>query len=702
MGTGYRPLRKSGVSWLLAGVVLVALMGGLAARPWQAAAAELKGPQASDRQVTLAVASLLRKEHFSKRDLDDEISRRGLGNYLKALDPMKLYFTKADIEEFNQKRDDIDDMLKKGDISFAYTIFNRFLTRLDERVAIVDELLKEKPDFTVNETMVSNPEKAQWAEDAKAVRERWRKRIKYDLLVLKADKPPKEGAEAVDKLTRRYHSFAKRMAQTSSDEVLEMYLTSVTSSYDPHTSYMSPSTLDNFNIQMKLNLEGIGAALQLIDGYVVVSKVVPGGAADKDGRLKLEDRIVSVGEGEKGEMVDVVDMKLNDVVAKIRGKAGTVVRLGVIPAGGKETKIYNIVRQTIELKDSEARGVIFDVGMGTDGKPYKIGVIDLPSFYMDMAGARQGIANYKSTTRDVRKILNDFTAKGVDAVVLDLRKNGGGSLTEAINLTGLFIDEGPVVQVKDAEGKTQHYDDLDKGTAWSGPLVVLDSKFSASASEILAGAIQDYGRGLIIGDDTSHGKGTVQSLLDLGGHLFRIPNPPNYGALKITMQKFYRPSGDSTQKRGVLADITLPSITNHMDVAEADLDYALDFDKIAAVPFTKQVLVTPEIITALRGKSSERINKSTDFQKLQTNIKRYREQKDRKEVTLNEKAFFAERADLDADKEEEKQFDEKKPGDEIVKRDFYFNEVLDLTADYLEVLLRNKLVTKAPLVKPAG
>jgi carboxyl-terminal processing protease len=400
-------------------------------------------------------------------------------------------------------------------------------------------------------------------------------------------------------------------------------------------------------------------------------------------------------------MVDVVDMKLNDVVQLIRGKAGTTVRLGVIPTGGKETKIYNIVRQTIELKDSEARGVIFEAGQGTDGKPYKIGVIDLPSFYMDMAGARQGVANFKSTTRDVRKILDDFTARGVDAVVLDLRKNGGGSLTEAINLTGLFIDQGPVVQVKDADGKTQHYDDLDKGTAWAGPLVVLDSKFSASASEILAGAIQDYGRGLIIGDDTSHGKGTVQSLLDLGGHLFRIPNPPNYGALKITMQKFYRPSGDSTQKRGVLADITLPSITNHMDVAEADLDFAMEFDKIPAVPFTRQSLVTADIISALRTKSGERINASPDFQKLTANIKRYREQKERKEVTLNEKAFFAERADLDADKEEEKQFDEKKPDDEVVKRDFYFNEVLGIAGDYLDVLLKNKLVARG-MVKPAG
>jgi carboxyl-terminal processing protease len=475
-----------------------------------------------------------------------------------------------------------------------------------------------------------------------------------------------------------------------------MYLTSFTTGFDPHTTYMSPSSKENFEISMSLQLDGIGAALQMTDGYTVVSKLIPKGPADKDGRLKPEDRVVSVGQGEDGEMVDVVDMKLNDVVDRIRGKAGTVVRIGVISAGATETKIYNLTRARIELTDAEARSVIFEEGKRPDGSPLKIGVIDLPSFYMDMAAARRGIEDYKSTTRDVRKILGDFRAKGVDAVVLDLRHNGGGSLTEAINLTGLFIDEGPVVQVKDPDGRVQKYDDLERGMAWDGPLVVLTSKFSASASEILAGAIQDYRRGLIVGDPATHGKGTVQSLLDLGEAVFRNnPRPPNLGSLKITMQQFYRPNGDSTQKRGVLADVDLPSITSHMDVGESDLDYAVEFDKVPSASFGKLELVNAEMVQRLKASSAARRRDADDWQKQVKNIQRYLEFKGRKAVQLNEDEFFAARKELDAEKEEERQLDPQNNGkgkDEIVRRDFYFNEVLAITVDYVNELKIRKVV----------
>jgi carboxyl-terminal processing protease len=472
-----------------------------------------------------------------------------------------------------------------------------------------------------------------------------------------------------------------------------MYLTAITTSYDPHTTYMSPSSLENFRILMRLNLEGIGAALQPVDGYTVVSKIIPGGAADKHGKLKPEDKIVSVGQGVDGEMVDVVDMKLGDVVKLIRGKAGTVVRLGVTPAGSTETRVYEITRAKVELKDSEARAEIIEEGQNVDGTPLKIGVIDLPSFYMDMEGARKGLEDYKSTTRDVRRILEDFNEKGVDAVVLDLRRNGGGSLTEAINLTGLFIDHGSVVQVKDSGGRVQEYDDTERGMTWNGPLVVVTSKFSASASEILAGAIQDYRRGLVVGDKATHGKGTVQSLLDLGSQLFRIPNPPNLGALKITMQQFYRPNGESTQKRGVLADIELPAITTHMDIGEGDLDYAIEFDKIAPSRYLPYGMVSPEIVNALATKSQARISQSEDFDKLARKIDRYNTQKAKKRVTLNDEDFFAERSELDADKEDEKQFENQANPDEkeVIKRDYYFNEVLDVTRDYAKLLQHNRL-----------
>jgi carboxyl-terminal processing protease len=678
-------------------IVMMAVIACIAVGAWSLVPADLVTPRPNDRYVTSAVTTLIRDRHVAKQPLDDTISERGLTGFLKSLDPMKMYFLQSDIDEFMKEKDRLDDMLvKEKDISFAYNIFQRFLERIDERVKQIDELIEEEFDFTVDEQMVTDADKLRYPANLQEARERWRQRIKYDMLILKSDKMEERAAR--DKLHRRYQSFAKRMHQTDADELLEMFLTAIISSLDPHTSYMSPSTLENFRIQMSLNLEGIGAALQFEDGYTKVSKVIPGGAADKHGKLKAEDRIVGVGEGEEGEIVDIVDMKLNDVVQMIRGRAGTNVRLRVLPAGSTETQTYTITRALIELTDSEARGEVLvepapetEVG-DSAGQESRIGVISLPSFYMDMEGARRGDNNFKSTTRDVRKILEDFNAKGVDAVVLDLRRNGGGSLTEAIELTGLFIDRGPVVQVKDLENGVQVYDDKDPGLVWNGPLVVLTSKFSASASEILAGAIQDYGRGLVVGDSATHGKGTVQSLLDIGREIFSIPNPLNMGALKLTQQQFYRPGGDSTQKRGVLADITLPSITDHMDVSEGDLDYALEFDRIPAAKFRRMNMVSPDLIQQLTTRSQVRVGDCSEFAKLQRNIERYLEQKARKSVTLNEEKFFAERAELDADKEEQKQLEEQiDTADEVVTRDFYFNEVLAITHDYIRLLQQQRL-----------
>ena len=623
---------------------------------WSLLPADLVKPRPNDRHVVNIITTLVRREHLSKHPFDDEISERGLNAFLSTLDPMKMYFQKSDADEFMKRKHDLDDMLLVDkDISFAYTVFNRFLDRVKARVQLVNELLDQEFDFETEKTLVTDPKTIEYAQDDQEIRERWRRRIKYDLLVLKGDKT--EGDAARDRLRRRYESFSRRMHQTDADELLEMFITAVLTSYDPHTSYMSPKSVENFRIMMRLNLEGIGAALQMVDGYTVVSKIIPGGAADREGKLKPEDRIVSVS-NDNGEMIDVIDMKLNDVVDMIRGKAGTVVQLGVLPAGSNDKRVYSITRARIELKDSEARSEIIEEGVKANGAPLRIGVIDLPSFYMDMELARSGNNGYKSTTRDVRKILGDFTQKGVDVVVLDLRRNGGGSLPEAINLTGLFIDRGPVVQVKDSGGEVQVLDDTEPGVAWRGPLVVLTSKFSASASEILAGAIQDYRRGLIVGDTSTHGKGTVQSLLDVGERLFRIPNPPALGALKITMQQFYRPNGDSTQKRGVLADLPLPSITNHMDVGEADLDYALEFDRVPSARYTAYNMIDQKIIDSLASKSQTRIAESEEFAKQLRRIERYKEQKARKMVSLNEKEFFADRAEMDAEKEEEKQLED--------------------------------------------
>jgi len=368
------------------------------------------------------------------------------------------------------------------------------------------------------------------------------------------------------------------------------------------------------------------------------------------------------------------------------------VRLGVKPQGKDTVEIISITRAKIALTDSEARSVIMNAGTKPDGTPYQVGVIDLPSFYMDMDGARKGLADFKSTTRDVRRILEDFTKKNVDVVVLDLSRNGGGSLTEAINLTGLFIDEGPVVLVKDSDKRVQHYDDLERGMAWSGPLVVLTSKFSASASEILAGAIQDYGRGIIVGDQSTHGKGTVQSLLDLGNQIFNdVPNPPNLGALKITMQQFYRPSGESTQKRGVLADVVMPSLTTHMDVGESDLDYPVEFDQVDSAKYAKTGQVSADIVRELAARSTARREKDEDFSKLGRRIEQYLKQKSRKMVTLHEEQFFAERKEFDADKEDEKKLkDQMESGRPVFEDNYYNKEVLNIAADYAGLVSQSK------------
>lgn len=663
----------------------------LLASAWIRAHADPQGPSATDEQITKLVAYLIQNEHLSKHALDDEISGRFLDSFLKTLDPMKVYFVQSDIDQFETQRRALDNQILRGDIRFAYQVFNTFLQRVDERVGWIQQLVAMDHDFTVDEEILRDPEAASYARNEAEAREMWRKRIKFDLLRLRVDDEEKMTIEKQrEKVLRRYVSFSKRMHQTDREEVLEMYLTAMTMSFDPHTSYMSPRSLDNFEIQMRLELDGIGAALQSIDGYTVVNKIIPGGAAGKDGRLKPEDRIVGVGQGVNGEIEDVVDMKLSDVVDRIRGKRNTVVRLEVTDKDGLDRRIVEITRAKIELKDSEAQKAVFEVGAKPSGAPYKIGVIDLPSFYLDMEGVKNGIPNFKSTTRDVRLILEEFNKQQVDAVILDLRRNGGGSLQEAISLTGLFIEDGPVVQVKDANGDVHAYMDNDNGSiVWKGPLVVMVSKFSASASEILAGAIQDYKRGLIIGDHATHGKGTVQSLMDLGAQLFQgIQNAPSLGALKITMQQFYRPSGESTQNRGVVSDIEIPSLTTHYDIGEADLDYAVPFDRVDPVQHRNYGQVSDAIRQQLQRLSDKRRSESSDFQKVQRNIDLYLAQKDRKYITLNEEKFRAELKELDADKEERQTLEQIAEGGELgIRREMYLDEVMAITVDYLQLVL---------------
>lgn len=649
------------------------------------ATAQLTAPSDVDKSIASAITQMLDDMHMTTHALDDEISQRFFKNYLEALDPGKMYFLAPDVEEFAKQKTKLDDLVKKGDIQFAFDVFERFLQRLDERVAKAEVLLNGEHDFTVDESVVIDREDAGFAQTSSELDEIWRKRLKY--LILDKEAGGETHEEAVSQLLKRYRNFDKRMKQTSNDELLEIYLTSLSTSYDPHTTYMSAGTLENFEISMKLELEGIGAQLQSIDGYTVVSKIIPGGAADRDGRLKEKDKIVAVAQwadGQYTEYEDLVDMKLSDVVKRIRGKKGTKVRLKIQRVGAKGFLEFDLVRAKVELADAEAHGEVFECGSKEGGDAYKIGVIELPSFYMDMSGARRGSRDFKSTTRDVAKLLVGFEEANVDAVVIDLRENGGGSLTEAINMTGLFID-GPVVQVKDSKGRVSAYDDEIPGMRWDGPLVVLTSKFSASASEIFAGAIQDYGRGLIVGDHSTHGKGTVQTLEDVGRQISWM-DPKNYGALKITRQQFYRPNGASTQNRGVVADIELPSLSGLSDIGEASLDYALPFDKVGAAKYTPLGWVTPKLIQSLTELSEARRRESKDFKELAKDIERILAYRERKEVPLERSKFMAQYNEFNEKAEDAEKAEDSKDDDENgIERTFYLDEALAITADLVRL-----------------
>ncbi len=650
---------------------------------------EAEGPRAEDRMITRKVLELVTQGHVSQRAFDDELSERGFDHFLRSLDPMKQFFLKSDIAEFLPERTKQDDNLRRADIGFAYVAYQRLLERMNAMLPVIHKWIDAPHDFTIDEKIVTDRKTVDYASNFAECEDRWRKQIKFSILVLKADEKTEE--QAREQLHRRYRTIEKYRKEMDVYELLELYLSSLTESLDPHTNYMAPRANDNFHIQLGLKLEGIGAQLKSEDGLTVISSTVPGGAADKDGRLKPGDQIIAVGQEGSAEMVDVVDMKLDDVVSLIRGSAGTVVRLSVKPKVGNETVSIDITRAKIELKDSAARGEILDRGMRPDGRPYRIGYIELPSFYLDMEASRQGAANVRSTTADVQVILEGFQQSNVDAVVLDLSRNGGGSLQEAITCTGLFIDKGPVVQVKNFNGEVMPYEDETKGVSWDGPLVIMTSKMSASASEIFAGAIKNYGRGIVVGDPTTHGKGTVQTLVDLGEQIFRN-SAKQYGALKLTIQQFYLPDGQSTQIEGVAADVVLPSIFANMDIAESDLDFALPADRVRNRPHDNYGMIDNGIKTELAKNSAERISKSEEFAKLNRRIAFYVKRKAEKEASIKESDFMAKQAEFDSEKEEEDLMKKQEETKEKIFDDSYYNEeVLSISIDYVRALGQRKL-----------
>jgi carboxyl-terminal processing protease len=655
--------------------------------------AQIKEAPADNRQIIRSVRNLVEEGHISQNKFDDELSKRGFELFLRQVDPMKSYLLQSDIDEFRKSETQLDDMLIKNNISFAYLVYKRYLDRLNEVSPIIHELIDSTLDFSVEEYIERDAKEMKYAANMEDLRDRWRKTIKYNFLSARADGEADD--QTREKLHKRYRTYYKTRSQTDVYELLEMYLTALTSALDPHTTYMAPREKDNFDMHISLKLKGIGATLRPEDGSTIVETIVPGGAADKDGRLKVGDEIVAVQQDDGSPAVETLDMKLDDVVSMIRGEAGTKVKLHVKPKIGGERQIYEITRAIIKLEDSAAQSEILEHGKKPDGSPYRIGCIKLPSFYLDMEGARSNRQDYKRTSTDLEAILKKFNESNVDAVVLDLSRNGGGSLPEAIAATGLFIDYGPVVQVKDSNGRTQTMNDDIRSITWRGPLIVKTSQLSASASEIFAGAIQDYQRGLIVGDPKTHGKGTVQTLLDLAPALFGAGATKPLGALKLTIQQFYLPDGRSTQLEGVAADVILPSITAEMDLSESDLDYALPMDSVKAQPHKNYMMVDSAFKQQLQQQSTNRVLANADFEKLLGRIEAYRRQKSEKFLPLRESDYMARRNELRNEKEEEEQLDPKSERDKVFAKNFYNEEILNISVDYIKALqTANKLVTK--------
>ncbi|MBL4682008.1 MAG: carboxy terminal-processing peptidase [Pseudomonadales bacterium] len=581
-------------------------------------------PDANHVNTTRNIVDALASRHYVNTTLDDDLSKKIYEGYLSDLDPSRSYFLASDIEKFNQYTFTLDDALKKGDVSAAYEIFNvyhqRVISRFEKVTAQIEASIADF-DFTKDEELVLDRSEHPWAINQAELDDIWRKRIKNDILNLRMT--DKESDKIQELLVKRYKNRLSSTRQTNTEDVFQLYMNAFTATYDPHTQYFSPRTSENFNINMSLSLEGIGAVLRKEDEYTKVLSLVPKGPADNSKNLFPDDKIIAVGQGSSGEMVDVIGWRLDEVVQLIRGKKDTIVRLDVISAKKKEagSEVVLIKRQTVKLEEQSAKSEIIEVKQF--GATRKIGVIHIPTFYIDFKALSQGDKEYKSTTRDVKKLLLGLMEDGVDGIVVDLRNNGGGSLQEAKTLTGLFIDNGPTVQIRNKSNRVDILYDKDKRTVFDGPLVVMVNRLSASASEIFAGAIQDYERGVIIGSQT-FGKGTVQTLL-----------PLNAGQLKLTAAKFYRISGESTQHRGIIPDIHFPKNFDPETIGESTLDEPLPWDKIRTAGYrTKHSIAL--LLSDLQSMHNERAMKDPDFQYIE-NAFAYRQERAKiKSVTLNE------------------------------------------------------------------
>src|SRR6202161_304555 len=638
----------SAIAVCASAVGLAALLGAAMtpppAVPAAAAAAGL-APTEQENYVARRVADIVAREHYRRAPLDDHLSSLILDRYLDAIDGGRSYFYASDIAEFERYRYELDDAIKAGDVEPAFVIFRRYQQRSRERMAYAIELLSKKPDFDIDESFNFDREKEPWPANSAEMNELWRKRVKNDELSLVI--AGKQWTEAADVLRKRYEHVAKRMDQSKPEDVFEAFMNAFVLSLDPHSNYFSARNSEEYNIQMSLSYEGIGASLQLTDDYVTVIDVIAGGPAAVSGKLSANDRITAVGEGKSGELVDVIGWRLDDVVQKIRGPGGTEVRLQLLAAGAASRtpqKGGGFTRNRVSLENQASHKAMRVVQR--NGRDVKVGIITVPSFYQDYDASRAGAKDYRSTTRDVQRLIGELKKDGAEVLIMDLRANGGGYLPEAESLTGLFIDRGPVVQLRDTTGRIEVDDDPDPAVYYSGPMIVLVDRFSASASEIFAGAIQDYGRALIVGQQT-YGKGTVQN-----AHLLNYTTSgrkPWLGQLNVTSGKYYRITGESTQDRGVTPDIAIPSLIDANEVGESTRDRALPWDHIEPAAFRVEGDLKP-LTATLEKLHADRTAGSADFKYLREDIAALDAMRNQKTLSLNIKTREAERKRVESER----------------------------------------------------
>jgi len=587
---------------------------------------------------SVLVSRFITKFHYKENRLDNAQSQAILEQYIDSLDPNRNIFTQNDIASFNLYSTTLDDALSKGNLKPAFTIYRLLNKRRIERAEYALKRLEQPFDFTINEQYRFDRADAEWPKDKKALDEIWRKRVKNDVLSLSLTS--KSDEELKKTLRKRYQRYMTRSTQVKPEDVYETFINAYLTTIEPHTAYFSPRTSENFEINMRLSLEGIGAVLQTVGDYTVVKKTIPGGPADLSGQFHPEDRISGVGQGDDGEIEDVVGWRIDDVVDLIRGPKDSVVRLQILPkSGGLDgpARVVTLTRDKIKLEEQHAKKSIIEVPNGEDTS--RIGIITIPTFYMDFDAARRGDKDYVSTTRDTQKLLEELKAEKVDGVVIDLAGNGGGSLSEAISLTGLFIKSGPVVQVRDSENKLDINHDTDDSIAYNGPVAVLVNRFSASASEIFAAAMQDYGRATILGE-TTYGKGTVQQMLDLNRHA--PSNSATLGQLKLTFAQFFRVNGDSTQNRGVIPDIIFPTAASSADQGESSLENALPWARIKSVDYIPYSHHRADL-TAIKKRHKKRIQSDSGFDFLLAQAEVRNEALAKKSVTLLKSTRKAER-----------------------------------------------------------